>query len=130
MSWGTPLESTFVGRFCLIVEFFCNPSEISSTAPSPFIQQMFILVSAALCPGSNSSSLSSQISQCCTFIYAGFKPLTERSNAQHVIAPATTMLPNIGDTCHGLNSFSFMECRTLSFISLTRVDCSSFTNHF
>ena len=74
-----------------------------SIMPSPFIQQMFGVASAALRFSSNSSS--SQIRHRSTIIWAAFKSHTEWSIAQRVSAPTTTILPTTAVSLHGLIYF-------------------------
>ena len=73
-----------------------------STMPSPSIQQILLVASAALWPSSNLLRISSRIRLCWTLISTAFKSRTEWSNAHCVSAPTTMILLTTMDTCHGM----------------------------
>ena len=87
IAWSTASESTLLdlpdptwsSRFLpsALNSFNHLITILWSTAHSPFAQWMFLVVSAALWPGSNSKSMSSRIRLCCTIICVAFK-LTHR----------------------------------------------------
>ena len=99
-----------------------------SAVPSPFAQQIFLLISAGLRLSSNSKNISSQIRLHCMFIPETLKSHKECNNARHVSTPITTMLPTTTRTCLSLNCFGYgicipqtSICQNIAKFSLTRV---------
>ena len=87
-------------------DVFATVIVLWSTAPSPFTQQMFLVVSVMLWLRSNSDNISSSSRQHCMFICVAFKSYMEWSNPQYVSTATTMILTTTAGTFHGLNRFS------------------------